>query len=572
MKKLLFILCLVLCQSSFAGIGLRAESPDANVQSFLDEVQGRLPDAIRNLNGIVKVRFAKLDSHTELRNPCEVRQMFGKARGWTITLHQNLLKVIGNSESTIDYQCGHKNFRKLAVATLVHEVVHVFDRVKGVSNSNMYKAQANTGISLPGQNKLKNTNFHRSPDAYEYENLMEHLAVNTEYFILDPEYACRRPNLARTLATIYGMSVSECPEFPSIKYFAGDKIKEVSLHPENVSEISYVLAGTGTAAMSRFGHSLFRIKFRDSSEDLGIGFVGLVDDTVLNSWKGLTGKYPSRIHVAAYSETIKTYTRKEFRSLSEYPIKFSEEQKRAFLQQLLSSYFEYSGKYFFITNNCATEALSILKIGLRDETLDDKITITPRGVLKILIDSGYVAETPAKVRESHWVTLEKIFHRLPNRGEFKTLKEYWSSKPTDRERLFETSKDQRSELLEYFALESAILAQKLIATETAISTKIVQLPETHQMKILLGALQKQSNALTFGQFHKGGYGIPSEDELELSRKNAVSTKPFMQDLSAIEAWGKSNLQELPELMEYKAVEDNLNQIKEYLRALKAAGL
>lgn len=572
MKKLLFTLCLVLCQSSFAGIGLRAESPDANVQSFLDEVQGRLPDAIKNLNGTVKVRFAKLDSHAELRNPCEVRQLFGKARGWTITLNTNLLPVIGKSESTIDYQCGHKNFRKLAVATLIHEVVHVFDRVKGISNSSMYKAQANTGLSLPGQNKLKNTNFHRSPDAYEYENLMEHLAVNTEYFILDPEYVCRRPNLARTLGIIYGMNVRECAEFPTVKYFAGDEIKEVSLHPDNVFEISYVLAGTGTAVMSRFGHSLFRIKFRDSSEDLGIGFVGLVDDTVLNSWKGLTGKYPSRIHVGPYSETIKTYTRKEFRSLSEYPISFSDEQKKAFLQQVLSTYFEYSGKYYFITNNCATEALSILKIGLRDQNLDGKNTITPRGVLKVLIDSGYVAETPAKVRESYWVTMEKIFNRLPNRGEFKSLKEYWESKATDRELLFETSREQRSELLEYFALESAILGHQLIATETAISTKIVQLPETHQMKILLSALQKQSNVLTFGLFHQGGYGIPSEEELQLSRKNVVSTKPFMQDLSAIEAWGKSNLQELPQFMEYKAVEENLNKIKGHLRTLKAQSL
>jgi Mlc titration factor MtfA (ptsG expression regulator) len=44
----------------------------------------------------------------------------------------------------------------------------------------------------------------RSPDIYETSSPLEFVAVNMEYFLLDPSYACRRPSLYRYYKEHFG--------------------------------------------------------------------------------------------------------------------------------------------------------------------------------------------------------------------------------------------------------------------------------------------------------------------------------------------------------------------------------
>ncbi len=53
--------------------------------------------------------------------------------------------------------------------------------------------------------KVMNQNTAASPDAYEFENLEESLAVNVEFLVLDDEFECRKPATANFLSKRLGI-------------------------------------------------------------------------------------------------------------------------------------------------------------------------------------------------------------------------------------------------------------------------------------------------------------------------------------------------------------------------------
>src|SRR5690606_32569908 len=113
----------------------------------------------------------------------------------------------------------HYNMYQMAKAVLIHEIIHAYD-YSDRKNSNFnsgngrktesHESQNNsrrlisdelsflnvfgwskTGIGV--KKRVRNNSFsERSPDVYEWENPQETLAVNMEYFLLDPEYGCHR--------------------------------------------------------------------------------------------------------------------------------------------------------------------------------------------------------------------------------------------------------------------------------------------------------------------------------------------------------------------------------------------
>ncbi|EPN22216.1 hypothetical protein A259_07391, partial [Pseudomonas syringae pv. actinidiae ICMP 19070] len=50
-------------------------------------------------------------------------------------------------------------------------------------------------VGRRGEREEHNGQVARSPDIYETTSPLEFVAVNMEYFLLDPAYACRRPAL-----------------------------------------------------------------------------------------------------------------------------------------------------------------------------------------------------------------------------------------------------------------------------------------------------------------------------------------------------------------------------------------
>jgi hypothetical protein len=131
------------------------------------------------------------------------------------------------------------------LATLLHEITHLYDRAQLWSPANKHllqechrHAQTLGLVGLPeqcrgqtarrftlsddpvlldlagwpqrvarrGARAQANHQDARSPDSYELSNPREFIAVNMEYFLLDPSYACRRPSLARYLREHFAWS------------------------------------------------------------------------------------------------------------------------------------------------------------------------------------------------------------------------------------------------------------------------------------------------------------------------------------------------------------------------------
>jgi len=562
----LVLLCSLHISEAFARMRLETSSPSPAAAALLRSAEALLPPAFHaGADEVMKIEFAALDRHKELANPCtelSERQVFARyERSGKVTLNKNFLPVLALSDRPI--QCGHGSLHRLALASLVHELSHHLDNRLGASRSITFRALIGAKTNEQGDGKLKNKSSQRSPDAYELTNAAEYFAVNTEHFLLDKSFACRRPNLANHLADIYGLARSNCRPESTVRVLDGEgATRLINLDPSQVVEIQYLLAGKGQAMMSRFGHSMFKIVMRPPATDLVAGFVGMVDDTVINTMDGLTGEYPSRLVLGAFEETLNKYTREEFRDLTAYPIKLDEAQKRAFVHQILTLYWEYAGRYMFLTNNCATEAMDLLKAVIRTDRFQKSAPLTPRGVLNALKDAAAIDESHAITQISHWSVLERIFERTALKDT--TLKNYWKMSALERRQLHRGSHTQ---LRAFHALERAIAERDLRAVEGKLMKAIHKLPEDDSVR--MGALSAISYKaeLTFGGAVRGGYGIPTaQDQVALNSNESEQRRQELQELQReLSAWGRELLSDSQEAQEAQLTIENEVLIVEQLR-------
>jgi hypothetical protein len=549
-----------------ARMRLVTSSPSSAAASLLRSAEGLLPPAFHaGADQVVKVEFAALDRHKELANPCaptDERQIFARYdRSGKVTLNKNFLPILEAVDRRTE--CGHGSLHRLALASLVHELSHHLDARLGASRSITFRALIGAKTNESGAGKIKNQSVARSPDPYELTNAAEYFAVNTEYFLLDKSFACRRPNLAIYLAHTFGLTRPDCRPETKIRVLTGQgETHLIDLDPNQIVEVQYLLAGKGQAMMSRFGHAMFKIVMRPPATDLVAGFVGMVDDTVINTVDGLTGDYPSRLVIGAYEETLSKYTREEFRDLTAYPIKLDEAQKRAFIHQIVTLYWEYAGRYMFLTNNCATEAMDLLKMVIRQDGFQKSSPLTPRGVLSALKDAAAVDETRAVTQVSHWSILERIFERTALRNV--SLKSYWGMSALERRPLHVGNKTQ---LRAFHALERAIAERDLRVVEGNLMKAIHKLPAEDSIRQdALSAISFKAE-LTFGGSVRGGYGIPtSQDQYTLSNTESEQRRQHLQELQAeLSDWGRQLLNDSEEAQEAQLSIENEVLIVEKLR-------
>lgn len=548
-----------------AKLELVSVKKDKRIERFIEEATGVLPKAfIDDLNQKIEIKFEKLDSHKALQSPCEVKQIFGKQIRNTIILNSNLLPYIdGVSTSKNDFECGHKSFKRLATATLIHEIAHVYDNAKKVSKEPAYLSLINVGKGLGLGTKIKNTKIERSPDPYEYTDVNEHFAVNAEYFLLDSEYNCRRPNLNRYLNEKLQAEKPECNNFPAISVFTGSSRESINLDPSNVKKISFVLAGKGKAAMSKFGHAMFKLELKKPATDIMVGFLGVIDDTAINNYKGLTGAYPSRLTIGLYKETITRYTKKEFRSLSEYELTMDTNQKRDFLQHLVSLYFEYSGRYYFITNNCASEALNLLKVAYKSPAFFKENPITPNKVMETLNAYGITSNQPLVI-PSHAVTLQKIFNNAQEVLTTDKFEAYLEMSAEDRRSHMNLSGVSKAPLRAVLAIEMALFNSVQEKLESDLLTEIRKLDDQNEMRRLTVEAVSLGNKLIDAQTSDKGYGIPL---IHVDERNETEIMTEMNEIFVkLGEWGKGNL-ESDSILEAQKTQENLEIIRATLRSL-----
>jgi len=297
---------------------------------------------------------------------------------------------------------------RAALAAVIHELAHFYDRTPqgGLSRDPRLLDLAGWQVSpmKMGLRSSRNAFSDRSPDRYELASPVEFVAVNLEYFLLDPAYACRRPALYQYFAVRFGSAPtpSDCPpDYVYMQVSTDTGVPPVlQLDPERVYAVDYLFAEQNDRPLSRWGHSMLRLvicapgraRGPDCRLDLPyhqvLSFRAFVDDVQISSWRGLTGSYPSRLYVLPLDQVIEEYTKVELRSLQSIPLDLDPAEVAGLMERAARLHWSYDGRYYFLSNNCAVETFKLLHDGVPRLAGKDLSSITPTGLLKHLRKAG----------------------------------------------------------------------------------------------------------------------------------------------------------------------------------------
>lgn len=441
-------------------------SEKTQIQTFFTSLEARLPLKLKQVfSRGIQVKFQKLESHHH-----------GRAQSGQVILNSDLIPLIlrGELDTTPSLDPAgnlrtHKTLFRETQATVLHETAHLYDfknvrpkhekafidhcktiardpemlqpegcevylNTKTTLSSDPYYLEvAGWPLSVQGQNYRESENIYgkRTADPYELKNPVEHFAVNFAYFLLDAEFACRKPSLAnfleahfqhRPFKTSCGPLLYVDPSAPN----SNQLIRALPM--DRVYQIHYLHADQGEAMMSRWGHAMFRLVIcapsrktigpeclNDEYHHLVLSFRAFVDTHGIESWKGLTGKYPSRLFFVSLEEVKQSYNVDEFRDVISYPLSLTQKEKESFLKRAIETHWNYDSRYYFLTNNCATESLNLLKSAvLRPELLESK-AIKPTDLRNLLIKTKLIQHEALRSDRKENIRLGLLFDNHADR-------------------------------------------------------------------------------------------------------------------------------------------------------------
>lgn len=266
-----------------------------------------------------------------------------------------------------------------------------------------------------GEVAHRNQQYLRSPDPLELKNPGEFVAVNLEYFLIDPEYPCRRPALHDFFAQHFNWAPANSKtcvqEYTFITTGLDPKQPALgSLNPERIYQVHYLLAEPGAAWSSRWGHSMLRVVICAPGKEVGPGclldidyhlvlsFQPVVGDLTVSSWDGLTGGYPVRLFILPMQRVVEGYTKIQLRSLQSYPLALDRTELITLIERAIELHWSYDGAYYFLSNNCVIETLRLLQSGTNRLEIRQGESITPSGLLTQLKASGILTDLPLTER------------------------------------------------------------------------------------------------------------------------------------------------------------------------------
>nr|WP_272888887.1 DUF4105 domain-containing protein [Stutzerimonas stutzeri] len=609
----------------------------AATQALLDEALAALPPRmLQQLDRNVRVRWRD-DLPT---------QAYGRAGGDLIELNRNLLPSLVDGSAARQHTARvHGTVRQELLATLIHELAHLYDRARLWSPPNNrllafcgQRAASLDLIGLPdvcrgqtqrrftlsddprlldlagwpqrvgtrGERETRNAQVARSPDHYELTSPLEFVAVNLEYFLLDPSYACRRPSLHRYFREHFGWqpgATEACAEgYPILN--AGSNFGRtplLRLDPERVYEVDYLFAEANDAWASRWGHSMLRLVIcapgrprgpdcrLDLDHHLVLSFRAFVGDVQLSSWDGLTGAYPSRLFVLPLGQVIDEYTKVELRSLASIPLRLERREIEMLVERSAELHWSYDGDYYFLSNNCAVETLKLLRSGTDRAELVALDSILPSGLLELLIARGLadisVLDDP---REALRLGYRFDSYRDRYQAMFRVLKERLGLPQEQVEQWLDLPASERQPWIAKAGLRAS--AALLLVEQAALRQQLLQVQDELKKRYLSGrergdaSLTKADGALQEILANSGylsrpaellgnqGYGLPQASEWQRLERESQQRQMHLEQLSEELDREVRLLLSDERRLELGRIEQNLMHIGEHLRGLhKAAG-
>ena len=607
-------------------------------QALLDEATAALPPRfIERLDIDVTVRWS----------PDLPAQAYGQAdpRAQQLELNAALLPALLDGSAQKPNSRPHGSQRRELLATVLHELTHLYDRAnlqspeerllamhcrqqhssRGViGQSDACRGQSQRRFTLAddprlldlagwqeragqrGERDRSNDQIDRSPDSYELSNPREFVAVNMEYFLLDPEYACRRPALQRYFKEHFDWApTSQTPCRSGLPYMnAGRDFARQplgSIDPQRVYEVDYFFADANEQWMSRWGHGMLRLVIcapgrplgpecrLDLDQHLVLSYRAFVGDVQLSSWDGLTGNYPSRLFVLPLDQVIEEYTKIELRSLNSVPLLLNREQIEQLLQQTAQLHWSYDGGYYFFSNNCAGETLKLLRSGTNHPQLRSLDTILPNGLQAMLGTRG-VADLSVlddrqqalrlgyrfdSFRERYQAMFQVLQERLPiPQGSV----EEWLDLPASQRRLWFAQADLRSNAA-LLLLEQAALRRQLLLAQDELKRNYLNPSAATENAAWEQASQTLQNLLGGSGFLSrpaqlldSGYGLPQDSEWQTLATQSDSHQRQLRLLSEQLEEQIRLLLEPARLAELESGKANLQQLNTRLREQhKASG-
>lgn len=570
-------------------------------------------------------------------------QVMGRATlSGQIKLNRRWLPALLNGQSDpIFPERQHRTLKNELTATLLHELAHFYDRGRFWPNAerktlqrcrSRYKSQGEVGlpqqcrgqtarrftlsdaprlldlagwpqqVGQRGQRETINRQLDRSLDIYELASPQEFFAVNLEYFLLDPEYGCRRPALKAFLRQHFNWEPAHTANCSSDLPYMNASLDANQpalgwLDPERIYQAHYLLAEPDQTWASRWGHTMLRLVIcapgRPRSSDcmldlehhLVLSFRAFVDDVQLSSWDGLTGVYPSRLFILPLNQVIDEYTKTEMRSLSSVPLNMSREALIGLAKQAASQHWSYNGNYYFVSNNCAVKTLKLLRTGSDHPQLRDLDSYTPNGLLQVLEARGLANYTPLLNRDEA-VRQGYYFASYRNRYEQmyaviqanlnlaqQSIDDWLALSAKQRQPWLPKSNQRAAAAL--LLLEQAALRQHIHAIQHELKQRYLTNNAGNDALSEAGLLMQQ--LITGSSFLSrpadllnDGYGIPQAAErsaLENSAKqryDSLLTTADQLDNRLHTLLSKEQQQELDD------IQDNITQLGEHLRQLHRA--
>ena len=607
--------------------GLDDAQRQASQQLLTEALAALPPRLIERLDRRVSVRWAKLPD-----------AVHGRMAGDRLLLNRRLLTgLVDGSAGRQQTGRTHGTQRRELLATALHELAHLYDRARlwlppdRLQLARCSRLADSLGpVGLPddcrgetarrftlsddprllelagwpqriggrGEPVSDNGQHERSPDRYELHNPREFVAVNFEYFLLDPDYACRRPSLHQYFSEHFGWQPARAePCSPLLPFLNASRDYEKAplawIDPERVYEVDYLFAEANDNWVSRWGHSMLRLVIcapgrprgadcrLDLDHHLVLSYRAFVGDLQLSSWNGLTGVYPSRLFLLPLAQVVDEYTKVEMRDLLSVPLRLERAEQDALVRRAVEIHWSYDGRYYFLTNNCAVETLQLLRTGSGHPALRGLDSVMPNALLNSLAARGLADMAPlADARQALRLGYRFDSFRGRYQAMFDVLRQHlpitepsveaWLALPANGRQPWIAAADLRTGAA-LLLLEQAAQRQQLLLAQDELKQRYLGESTDPEMKRTGDTLQTMLVQAGFlsrpAELLKTGYGLPQPAEWHELSALSEERHQFLRRLSVNLDHDLRQLLLPQRRNELEAIETNLVQLGERVRAL-----